>query len=71
MAAIHKAVLFVALAVIGDIPVNIKVGNVIKLPPLAIALSGLVMNAVLKRSKLWTRVKLLGILDLLLRKNIC
>jgi hypothetical protein len=52
MAAIHKAVLFVALAVIGDIPVNIKVGNVIKLPSFAIALSDPAINAVLKRSKL-------------------
>jgi hypothetical protein len=46
MAAIHKAVLFVALAVIGDIPVNIKVGNVIKLPPPAIALQQIVIKPV-------------------------
>jgi hypothetical protein len=61
----------VALAVIGDTPVNIKVGNVIKLPPPATALSDPAMNAVLKRSKLWTNVKWLGLFAPNFANNVC
>jgi hypothetical protein len=56
-AATHKAVLFVALALIGGTPVKIKTGNVIKLPPPATALSPPAINAVINRSKEWNIIK--------------
>lgn len=46
-----------ALAVIGSTPVKIRVGNLIKLPPPATALSPPAMKAVPHRSKVWRSVK--------------
>jgi hypothetical protein len=50
--AIHKAVLLLALAFIGATPRNIRVGNVIKLPPPATAFNAPATNAVVNNRKL-------------------